>query len=481
MICFGIKSVAERNKVNDMNDKIVVSKKGFIHGKKIFVLDDLFSSEYYDWANKQVREFDSGHAFDNITFLMVFQRTLAVKYYLINKKISSIEILPDAQYDNACYAFDAATQLGIEIKALYLKRRKYTLLKANATIYAEFLYLLAQQIATKTEKRELEYDKDLCVIRTPAAKAKLRNIDNLERFYEDGIAKGSMYSFFEKKVRISKLFQALKRAGKLLQNYEAYLEIHKCIMTKSIAYNFTSTRILPVCFYETILDELQKLPWKGRFVSGNNLDMYAYVEEQVSHNNKMSTICIPHGLEYGFKLPHCFTGDVFYTTSNYAVKYLNDLYETRKFVFDKQIAEKMFSYNVTTKDSKEKTVVYFSEPREPEVNIDILCKLKNILGKKRIDVYIKHHPKDKKEDYSIIQNLQEIESLQEAVTGNLCIARKSTTLLEGIYNGSKCASILINEKDKAIFQTIPSLSSDSISCFYNIDDLADWVEKEVTK
>lgn len=462
-----------------MDDKLIISNNYFIHGEKKYVLDDFFTSEFYSWINDYAGTFEGGHPFDNMTYLMVFQKIMAIKYYFLSNNIREVVILPDAQHEIASFAFDAALQLELLIDATDLKLRKCIKLKSFILLYVEFSYLLMQQLVMKYINREIDYRKNLCVVRTPAAKEKMRNIDNVIVFSEDKVAKGDLYSFFKKRVRVAKLFQAIRKAKRLLQDYEVYLKKNKCVSTKSIAYDFISVRLLPVCYYEAILDELQKLPWEGSFISGNNLDMYAYVEEQVSKNNKMHTVCIPHGLEYGFKFPHCFTGDVFYATSDYAAKYLNNLYKTHKFVFNKKVAEKMFSYTATTKSSKEKLVVYFSEPREPEVNIEILRRLKTILNKKGIDLYIKHHPKDKKEDYSVLNNIKEITNLQEAITENVCIARKSTTLLEATYNRSKCAAILINEKDKAIFKTFPSLSSDSICCFYSIDDLAEWVEREV--
>jgi hypothetical protein len=71
-----------------------------------------------------------------------------------------------------------------------------------------------------------------------------------------------------------------------------------------------------------------------------------------------------------------------------------------------------------------------------------------------------------------------IDEFKEAICSNICFSRKSTILLEAIYNNSQAAAILTNNKDRIIFNTFPSLKDDKINVFYDKDELFNWLMKE---
>ena len=137
----------------------------------------------------------------------------------------------------------------------------------------------------------------------------------------------------------------------------------------------------------------------------------------------------------------------------------------------------MFTIENKKKSEKPK-VVFFTEPREIDVNINILKELLPLMAKNNIRLYMKLHPFDKKSNYDRF-DISYIDSLEEALISNICFARKSTTLLEALYNGSKVAAILTNPKDKAIFNTFPSLQSKEITKAFTVNELYNWISNNI--
>ena len=67
-----------------------------------------------------------------------------------------------------------------------------------------------------------------------------------------------------------------------------------------------------------------------------------------------------------------------------------------------------------------------------------------------------------------------------SMTGNICISRKSTILIEAIYNNSLPVAIITNPKDQNIFNTIPSLNAKEIVKAYSVEELFDVIKKNLT-
>jgi len=87
-------------------------------------------------------------------------------------------------------------------------------------------------------------------------------------------------------------------------------------------------------------------------------------------------------------------------------------------------------------------------------------------------LYIKLHPKDDKNNYiGLFKNIEFIEDFGQAINGNICIARKSTILVEALYNQSESIAIVINNKDKQIFDKFISLQDSRIKKIYNLEDI----------
>ncbi len=103
------------------------------------------------------------------------------------------------------------------------------------------------------------------------------------------------------------------------------------------------------------------------------------------------------------------------------------------------------------------------------VNQNILKKLVNLSDK----IFLKLHPADSYNNYSeFIDKDRIITNLDEALNGTICLARKSTVLLESAYRKGYPCAILFNQKDRVYVEHIfPSLSNSMIRSAYNLDDL----------
>lgn len=453
----------------------------FKYEQNVFELSDLYSTDMYKYLNRIVGQFYSGKSFDNIIYSKYTQNIYAIVYFLEKHHITEIKIdSSDKILTN--YLLDAAKICRVNINypksfLSFNKVRRY--LVEVFGIIISGLYLLIIQILQKRKNRTFDLNKDLCVIRTAQTKKKIHPAGNREILEEDSIGRGRLYTFIMRRRRVWMTILAIKDGFKLVSDLRHYLKKNNFTHVSYDCMKFFSIRVVHISLYERLLDYLMSFDWKGNFITGNNLDSYALVEEKVAHKHGMHIICIPHGLEYGFKFPHGFIGDIFYATSEHAAKYLNEMYKTTKFRFDIKIAEEMYKVK-SNNERKGRRVVYFSEPREPNVNVLIITELLKHLEGKGITLYIKHHPKDNISDYKIFgERLHDISDLNEAITGNVCVSRKSTTLLESIYNNSVSAAILTCEKDKAIFYMFPSLQDENISVFESFRDLNDWIDMQL--
>ena len=108
----------------------------------------------------------------------------------------------------------------------------------------------------------------------------------------------------------------------------------------------------------------------------------------------------------------------------------------------------------------------------------IIQEIIPLLQAKNIKLYLKLHPDDKKSDYDQY-HLDYLTDYNDAIIGNICFARKSTVLLEALYNHSIPLAILINSKDMSIYSTFPSLNQDKIKVTYSVSDLADEIIKNL--
>lgn len=442
-------------------------------GESATSIDELFNQNFYKYSNTIADLYSTGEVYDNVLFYNMIQKILAFEFYLKSNGVDEL-IIEDSTKPLCNYAADAGNKLGIRVLSKTNTNTSKSVIIGELKMFGAALYLLRRQFTENYASRDVDFEKDFAVLRTTAAKGKIKANESRELFLEDTIGKGNFYRFFKFRRRFNCLIKGWKDAKKTLRSLIRNMENWEFHSTLRYTVNFFAHRLVAVKFYQNLIGELFNLPWKGKFISGNNLDMYAIAEEIEAKKRGIQTICIPHGIEYGFKFPHCFTGDSFFTLSKKAAVHLNEMYCTNKFMFDEDIVAQIFRLpdrNV----SKDHRVIYFSDPAEPEVNVKIIDGLLAAFEKTDIPLYIKNHPNDNLSIYSKYgSRLRTIDNLKDAVCNNICLARKSTTLLEGVYNDSWCAAVIINEKDKSIFYSFPSLQDDNISVFYSIEEAASW-------
>lgn len=314
--------------------------------------------------------------------------------------------------------------------------------------------------------------------RTVAADKKLKNFD-FPKISEDFNKKESIYSKFSLFRRVFWVLESFFNSVSHLKTIETNIKFNVGNNSLIIAYSIYGIRLVHTLLYEKVLDAYFKLHKNSTIYTGNNLDRFSIVEEKTAKKNNIKVVCIPHGLEYGFKFPKGFSGDLFYATTNYAADYFNQMYTTDKFIFDRKVAEKMFMVN-PIKQSHEKKVVFFTEPREVYVNIGIIIELLPLLKKVGVRLSLKLHPKDSEKNY-LSFDIDYLDSIEEALSDNICFARKSTTLIECLYNNSKAAAILTNSKDSSLFYTFPSLQTEEIFISNNINELSQWILKNLNE
>jgi hypothetical protein len=444
---------------------------------KTLEINDLFTSEFYQFSDKKVDQFKGDIPIINEIYLSKVQIHLAL--ILFFKKNNIQEIVID-EVDDSLYPLvvDTAKKLSIKVHANKKIINYKKVLKGHVYIIVSVLFLLWKMLLVKHSYSLTSNRKKTSIVRSPASRQKMEKFEDIYILIEDFKSERSIYKYFSKLDRLLWVFKSWMSSYVELKKYKNFTK-EKIGKNSGIdVFVFYSKRIVHTLLYQHILNQYFTVNRKSTFYTGNNLDRFALVEELVARKYKVNTVCIPHGIEYGFKLPHCFTGNTFYTTSKEAEKHLNLIYKENKFKYAKEIAEKMFSFSFENKSNRR--VVFFTEPREVNVNLKIIDEILPLMERESILLYIKLHPKDSKNNYKKYgDRLNFIENIIEALTGNVCFSRKSTTLLEAVYNNSKVSSIITNEKDKAILNTFPSLQDEKIEVFHDSLNLFEWIKTQV--
>lgn len=229
--------------------------------------------------------------------------------------------------------------------------------------------------------------------------------------------------------------------------------------------------------FEAYLDQLVSYYKPVLIFTGNKEDRFALVEEGVSNYRKIDLICYPHGLEYALKLPRGVVGNKFYCYSDAARKHYSKIYKKdgQSFIFDSVIVKNLLCKGSDV-ISHIKRVVFFPESRDKQVNYKIVSSILDC----SISLFIKLHPLDTADEYIKLgidpNNI--IDSFDEAITGNIVLARKSTVLLEALYSGSESCALLFDDSDYQKFMSIfPSLWDERIAKVRNSEELVAWLEK----
>ena len=461
-----------------MSTKLVIKKDKIIDGDFSCTLEDLISEEFFSEIEPLIEKYKNDSFEVNEIYLYFLQKYLAIEKYVKDRKVDRIE-LENADKVLSAYVIDIAKRNSISINDHYSSFGGIvTKSKTIILLLLSILYLVVKLLRISC-KNIFPQTKEFAIIRDKASDGKFKDI-SIDKFYDDILWEpktNSIYKFFPFTKKLSWFlkslilsFREIRKIGCLAQDY-----MGKC--SQLVVLEHYAKRTASTCLYYCLIETLFKEHKPDVYYTGLNLERYAIVEDVLARKYGVKTICIPHGLEYGFKFPYGFTTDRFYTTSNYASDYLNKMYTTQKFVFDNEIANKMFKRSYILPENHKKKLIFFTESRDVHVNQKIVEQMLSYLKGTDYKLYLKLHPADKKDNYSSY-NIEFIENFDESICDNICIARKSTVLLEATYNGSLSAAILINNKDKAMFYTFPSLQSERIMIFTSVKELVYWINKQ---
>jgi hypothetical protein len=83
------------------------------------------------------------------------------------------------------------------------------------------------------------------------------------------------------------------------------------------------------------------------------------------------------------------------------------------------------------------------------------------------------HPLENPKDYrNWFPGIEQIDDFNDAICSTVCLARKSTVLLEASRRGTKSIALLMNEKDRTyVMKIFPSLRSKEIARAFTFDEL----------
>ncbi len=446
--------------------KAEIRDKSIIYKNKETKIDDLFDTDFYALSDKEAERYYNDTYGVNEVFNNLIQYYLAIEEWIKKNDADRLVVgRSDVRYK--FFAKDVCTKKGLYVDGVGFKDRFVAWISYQLSLLSSTLYFAFKLLAIPYKPGITSKDK-FAVVRTKASIKKFKKFPEIYQEVESFFEKDSIYRLFPKGKRLKWTIKAYINAFKTMKTMVAFYVPMLGRHFKYALFDFYKKRIIYAEIYKMMMEEY--LPYfKGcNFYTGNNLDRYSVIEEQLCQKYGLKSYCIPHGIEYGFKFPKGFSCDVFYVHSQFTADYLNSLYNTKKYVYDEDIICRMFEYHYDK--PHEKMIIFFTEPREVNVNVDIVNGLLPKLEEKGWNLYLKLHPGDSKTNYEGLK-VDYISDYELSLTGNICISRKSTVLLEAIYNNSLPVAIITNPKDQTMFTLFPSLNSKEIVKTYNIDEL----------
>lgn len=470
--------------------KILLKGKVFYYNKKAYHIEDMMDVEFYNYSNTLADDYKVEIYTVNELFFTFIQQTLALEKFVKDNHVSEISI-KSSDYSTTCIAISAAMKANISVNynPFIFKLRQYAAyLKEIFYIFASTGYIAIKTLPIKYISPPDSSYNTFSILRLSQEYQKMGFLIKRDDIIFDF---ENLKSTLSKNKNIStNVYNRFRCFEKLIWLAKAFFngirdlnDIRVFIQTKINKYcafaacEYHSKRVVHTAFYAQMINRYFSL-FKGKiYVTGKMIDRYAVIDSIFAKKYNIKIFNFPHGVEYGFKLPYGLVGDVFFSTSKIAADHFNVLYRTNKFVYNKKITEHMFDRNY--KVAKKPEIIFFTEEHEPNVNIEIINELKRILNSYNININVKPHPRENLKFYNNINNLKIITNFDYAITGNICIARRSTVLIEALYNNSNACAIITNTNDYAIYKNYPSLQDKKIHAFFNIEELADYIIKSL--
>lgn len=432
--------------------------------------DPIYSRAFVEEINAASDEVDWSSDYINEIFMHFYLSRMEVALQLKKSDVDrgvEVSVVAAAKKEGLHISF-------LDLTYFYLSGALLYIVSFFAVGLSAFILPGLALLTRKT--RPAEVVSEFSVIRSPAAFDKMRFLSDSGkvRFYYDDLlqkkpAAASLYGFGTVSERMRSLlivpvlafrdyFRVANDARKLLGWGGGGF----------ILYYF-SKRIAHKCTFEYYLDILIKRSGLDTYYTGNKEDRFAILEKRLCKQYAVRCVCVPHGIEYAFKTPAGLVGDVFYCTTEHARQHLSSLYAgTQAFVYDKDVAQQMFSRHQVV--APVTGIVFFPESRGAEVNLSILGDLLG-LG---YDIAVKLHPKDDVANYKhYAGQITFVSDFDASISNKICLARKSTVLVEAIYNNSTPIAILTDPRDRGYVEhMLPSLSDGQIMRVYSVEELA---------
>jgi hypothetical protein len=449
---------------------VTVLEKGHLCLDNNLMLDvsESYNESFILDLNVTSKKLEGKSDYINELFMFFFMKIKSHEKMFQLKQVTKLKVTNKAKL--SWEVFSAAKNAHVSISKLEVLKHHvmnifFTLISFILVLITSFVFpLLAFLKPTKKIKHSRP---DFAIIRSPASLSKLKFLQDEDRatFYYDDL--------FKLKKSSNSFYSSLPMPRKVLSLFliPIFSLIDFVKLTRDSMYLFGITelgfilfhyslKIAHKCMYEYYLSYIMEYykSNKRTYITAHKEDRFAVVDMKLSKKKQIKLICMPHGVEYSFYIPKGLPGDTFFCTTPKAAEHLNHLYGESKFTFDESIASKMFSLNALQKHTQK--IVYFTEALGTDINIKIISALIEL----KIPFYVKLHPKDKNTNYAEYSHKFEyLDDFSGAISYNICLARKSTVLVEALYNNSIAIAVVIDPLDKAYVNCmIPSLLDDGI-------------------
>lgn len=454
--------------------KAIVSDNIISYNNCDTVVDDLFDESFYEESDKVAHIYYNDTYGVNELYYWLIQHYLAIDMWVKHNNPTLVDIR-DANEQYKYFLKDICKKNNVNVAGCRFYWKAFSRVKYSLTVLSSALYICYLLLKIPFKPGIIISDK-FAVLRTNASIKKFKKFAEINQEIESFYDKNSIYRLYPRIKRIKWVFKAYLNSFITFSELDSFYAPLLGKHFKFALMDFYKKRIVYAELYKLIMDEYLS-NFKGKvFYSGNNLDRYSVIEDQLCKKYHIYSNNIPHGIEYGFKFPKGFSSDVFYVHSQYTADFLNKLYNTSKFTYEESVIRRMFEYHYDK--PHDKMIIFFTEPREVNVNVDIVNDLLPRLKEKGLKLYLKLHPGDNKANYEGM-DVEYVTDYELSLTGNICISRKSTILLEAIYNNSLPIAIITNLKDKTMFTLFPSLNAKEIIKTYDVGELMEVILKNL--
>lgn len=333
-----------------------------------------------------------------------------------------------------------------------------------------FFFLKKARGESSLVKSDLKCCEDVFLIRSKSGYSRAKEfiaekpnrlvlIDNFSGLNVPGQSIYSMlWSLSFPKIYIRTLWYATRDLVLLYKDAQGFLGMWFAL---TVFCNYWQ-RVPHKALYEACFGEvLDCTPGNVTFFSGEKEDRFALQQTRSCAGRGRYLICLPHGLEYGFRFPGGLCGDKFYCFSENAKNILQSIYSSSKFSYFDDVLDKMLGIKKSDEPEKRtERICLFTEPRDQHVNFEIIHELISM----GVRFSVKLHPLEDQSSYKKrFATIDIVQQLDDALSSSVCLSRKSTVLIESSQRGKLAIAILVNNKDKFYVEHLfPSLSSEKI-------------------